>query len=287
MGCCISYGDTVTSSELDGVLKKVSVVRESNLPFQPAPGLFEELRSKLQPHRLVDDPLVSWCQGSAAEIADVVYKGTKVDGLWERCPEHLRGVFWMSGNAVPEVLSALQRGVWFKEERVLIVPIAPLMWAWPVGTPPGAPMHGNGYRLYGGGGDLAAQGFRYGLPSLSFQFHSDDLDYATLRYHPHGDLTRSTEIGIPIGKQIANYLEMDKTESRKGARWTRRIKWRMAGCQTSYFGTYTLKKVLDQDGKPVEPYYSEFLKYMGELPAFVWAGNIAPPVIPLEPEGRL
>ena len=39
------------------------------------------------------------------------------------------------------------------------------------------------------------------------------------------------------------------------------------------FGGYTLLKVLDGEGNPVQPAYDEFIQYMGDVPIWTWAGT--------------
>ena len=58
-----------------------------------------------------------------------------------------------------------------------------------------------------------------------------------------------------------------------GALWKRGCKFGLGRCHPRIeFGSYTLTKVIDAAGAPLEPYHSEFVAYMGELPIFLWTG---------------
>merc|ERR1719162_2367514 len=57
-----------------------------------------------------------------------------------------------------------------------------------------------------------------------------------------------------------------------GTHWKRTINWGLGSCGFLEFGSYDLVKVMDGDGKPVQPHYDDFLKYQGEVPLLVWTG---------------
>merc|ERR1711933_492375 len=57
-----------------------------------------------------------------------------------------------------------------------------------------------------------------------------------------------------------------------GSAWKRGI---YLGCCNSAFidfGSYDLIKILDHEGKPVQPHYDEFIEYIDDVPLMVWAG---------------
>lgn len=42
----------------------------------------------------------------------MMYEATKVEGVPEKVPRELRGVYWMKGNPVPEELMVIQHAQW-------------------------------------------------------------------------------------------------------------------------------------------------------------------------------
>lgn len=57
-----------------------------------------------------------------------------------------------------------------------------------------------------------------------------------------------------------------------GTAWRRTIQFGKGSCADKEQGSYDLVKVLDGEGAPVQPYYDEFLEYMGDVPLMVWSG---------------
>jgi len=55
--------------------------------------------------------------------------------------------------------------------------------------------------------------------------------------------------------------------------WKRGIYNGCCGVECIPFGGYHLVKVMDGDGRKVQPYYDDFISYMGDVGIFVWAGN--------------
>merc|ERR1712087_800158 len=52
----------------------------------------------------------------------LMYEGTKISGNWERIPKKLRGVYWMNGNGMPEVLASMQYAEFYEKEKIILVP---------------------------------------------------------------------------------------------------------------------------------------------------------------------
>mmetsp|Transcript_7287 Transcript_7287/g.26445 ORF Transcript_7287/g.26445 Transcript_7287/m.26445 type:complete len:243 (+) Transcript_7287:541-1269(+) len=201
----------------------------------------------------------------------------------------------MKGNAVGEELAVLQHGQWFEEDLAYLVPYSPWMWAWPKGTPKDAPGYGLLYRAksvwevaFGlsayhlgfsivfdecpGGPNLPPP---FGVPGHMCTKGSgvDDLTYARLQFHFMGNLSFAGQV------DMYTIEEMSKKGDEPGSTWYRGIyggppcfESTFGQCKPFSIGSYELTKILDEDGKPLEPYYTEFLEYMGDVPLFVWAG---------------
>merc|ERR1712019_128719 len=107
----------------------------------------------------------------------------------------------------------------------------------------------------------------------------NDLNYAVLQKLPGGNLLKTEEAGDIFAKNGINIPGMTGTftlEAGKGvddgSAWKRGI---YLGCGKSAFiefGSYDLVKILDHEGKPVQPYYDEFIQYIGDVPLMVWSG---------------
>jgi len=259
-----------------------------NLPHQRSEGLMDSCKAQMTetfPIRNLEFGSVP-----AAEGVRLAYNCTKVPGLFEKVPEALRGVFWMKGNAIGEELAILQNGQWFEEERTYIAPFAPFMWAWAGGKPQEAPFWGHFYGtedIHTAAYSMSALGVGYsftfkecpGSPSLPPPFgvpgsHCEkgagatDLRYASLQSHVMGDLTA-------ISQEDEYTIEEMPSGVESGSLWYRGIfggpSW-MGRCRCISVGSYQLTKIIDGDGRPLEPYYSEFIHYMGSLPLIFWTG---------------
>lgn len=265
---------------------------ENNLPVRRSEDALEECRRRV-PNRTVLHGL-EYGRASAAEGPLLAYQCTKVPGLFERVPEVLRGVFWMKGNAISEELAVLQYGQWVEEDLTMLTPFAPFMWAWADGRPQGAPYLGHFYREEKR--DQAAYGMPSVRPSYSLKFqpcpgsarlpppvalpghvcgrghqgaNASELAYATLQSHTFGDLRR-------ISQEETYSIEAMSGEAQRGSKWYRGIyggpSW-LGGCKCISIGSYELTKIVDGSGQPLEPYYSEFVKYMGDVPIRFWLGQ--------------
>lgn len=227
--------------------------------------------------------------GSAEQVANMMYKATRVEGVWEKVPEKFRGVFWMKGNGVGEELTVLQYGSWFEEEQTLLVPMAPFTWGWPGGTPAEAPYDGLMYNvtrfgalaLLADGKPGVAYSYVFGpCPSgKACQAGSDDLSFASLQAHFAGDLrvdSVNMKTMIPLlpdaASAITGKFTLEELPGKPpGSHWMRRCVWGVGACDCIEFGSYDLVKIIDGDGDPIEPAYSDFLEYMGDVPLFVWS----------------
>jgi len=234
----------------------------------------------------------------------LAYECTKVPGLTDKVPEELRGVFWMKGNIMNEELVILQNGEWVPEERKLIMPLSPFNWAWAAidGTmPKNPPGHGKFYKDQGMARYTMTQlvtnqtGFTfqfskcpgarrmiwpYGLPGHACEKGSGEppeLTYADLKAHFWGEMKDSDQNG---------QYTMELHPNTDGNSWLRGIYTKVLG-MTYTITSYNLVRILDADGKPVEPYHSEYMQYIGDANLAMWYGITDPEVVELMKEEKL
>ena len=73
-------------------------------------------------------------------------------------------------------------------------------------------------------------------------------------------------------EQRARSLELPNP-LQPGALWSRVCTFGLGRCPPRIeFGSYSLTKVIDAAGAPLEPHHSEFVTYMGDVPIFMWTG---------------
>eukprot|EP00928_Gymnodinium_smaydae_P017953 TRINITY_DN16842_c0_g1_i2.p1 TRINITY_DN16842_c0_g1~~TRINITY_DN16842_c0_g1_i2.p1 ORF type:complete len:341 (+),score=51.16 TRINITY_DN16842_c0_g1_i2:55-1077(+) len=258
-----------------------------DMPRQPSPDAVKDAVAKLSDDPWKNVPAASesthsWGSASAATAAHLMYNITKVEGIWDKVPEKLRGVFWMQGNGVAEELAVLQYGLWSEQSLQYLVPMAPFTWAWPAGKPAHAP---NGGFLYsdlnltytsavaltkGQRGDTAAP------IAFSYTWSAADLTFARLQAHDGDNLHRDV-INVKdmtgFGPKWATGRFTLEEEVPGGVQWNRGIKWGVGSCPCFEFGSYTLVKIIDGNGFPVQPHYDSFIKYMGNIPLILWTGR--------------
>mmetsp|Transcript_32786 Transcript_32786/g.94362 ORF Transcript_32786/g.94362 Transcript_32786/m.94362 type:complete len:436 (-) Transcript_32786:211-1518(-) len=279
-----------------------------SMPVQQSSATLAELRGQLTDLQLpfplntsVAGRATTFSKGSAAQVAAMMYNATKVRGIFENMPEAMRGVFWMKGNAMAEELTVMQHSMWFPEEKLLVQPQAPFSWAWPGGKPKDAPFFGQ---MYSDDESTGLQnGFLYMLtaPTNSYRFSncsdggkisawplcnttsSDPMAYAYMQANSFGSLTAvsnpgelvSAVTGIPsmLTSAIQGAFTLQALKGPvEGALFRRTCQWGISACAFLDFGSYDLVKILDGAGSPVQPYYQEFIDYMGDVPLIVWSG---------------
>jgi len=235
----------------------------------------------------------------------LAYECTNVPGLSDKMPDELRGVFWMKGNLINEELVVLQNGQWFPESRKLITPLSPFSWAW-TGIDGTAPKHppffGYFYRnehiARGPMLQLVANQTAYSIefsecpgapwmpPPFGLPGHAcakgsgnpPEMTYARLLPAFWGQLKD------PKG-QFGEYTT-ELFPNTEGNSWYRGIYFNVMGLPLSFF-SYNLLRIIDGDGKPVEPYYSEYLDYIGDANLAFWYNYTSPEVLPLLKKEKL
>jgi len=242
---------------------------------------------------------VTIAEGPAHKIARMMYEATKVDGVSEHLPRELRGVYWMKGNPIPEELMVIQHAQWFEDEGLLVLPMAPFSWAWPGGKPKNAPS--DFYSEDREAGLSQLETLVLGLGAISSKFQSckegrehstlpkvcdarckDDLAYGYMQVHQLGNLTEASDFGpllgilseIPELQGASGAWTLQKKPHTEGGTVFRRvIQWGVEkSCAFFEAGSYDLVKVIDADGKFVQPWYDEFIEYIGDTPLMAWTG---------------
>jgi len=210
-------------------------------------------------------------------------EASKVEGVWDKVPKKLRGVYWMRGNPLPEVLAVIQYGKWFDEQRILLLPNTPWTWAWYGGVGPVVPSVADmvtklTYRFTSGKSLAESYTDASGIDTLvSFKFEtcpgdleceegSTDLTYASLMSHPDGNLEKH-------GMQYYDGYTMEEMPKEVGGPGS--LYFRRAEVLCGLFGRgsgYELTKILDADGNKIEPYYTEYQQFMEGQDLIIWSG---------------
>jgi len=218
------------------------------------------------------------------KAAHLLYEGSKVDGIWEHVPEQFKGVYWMKGNPLPEVLAVIQYAKWFEKEKTLLMANAPWTWAWYGGEKDDPPSDLSfigdlTYRFMDGRALAESYVAPSGIDTLvSFRFEdcpadteckegSSNLTYAELMSHPDGNLT-THGMSYYDGYTMEEYPHPGSAEAGS-------VYFRRASMFCGLFGAgsgYNLTKVIDGDGKPLEPYHSQYLAFMNDRPLIIWSG---------------
>jgi len=269
-----------------------------DMPTQQPFEQLQELNKNLTPVELPDGLPKNFArlrmgQTDAKTAIDMMYKATKVDGNFDKIPKKLRGVMWMKGNAIPEVLAVLQYGMWSDRQKTLVVPTAPFNWAWPAGKPKDAPFGGGMYCEDQSCGITTSLVQTILARSFSFDFleagdkstTNNKMKKAYMQTGTFGNLTEAENLGklipgilnLPVPSDTFNgaFTLEEEPGSNDGRAWKRTCYWglkQVGSCAFLEFGSYQLVKVMDGDGKPVQPYYDQFLKYMGDIPVMMWSG---------------
>mmetsp|Transcript_29591 Transcript_29591/g.85829 ORF Transcript_29591/g.85829 Transcript_29591/m.85829 type:complete len:381 (+) Transcript_29591:103-1245(+) len=233
----------------------------------------------------------------------LAYECTKVPGLTDKVPEELRGVFWMKGNIFSEELFSLQNSQWFPASRELVTPLSPFNWAWAGvdGTRPrNPPGTGFFYRWFWPlknmmtlvGGQLGfsmkwsecpgawKMPWPFGLPGHACAKGSGkrpELTFAVAEGHKWGNLNEKNNNGE---------YTMELYPRTGGNSWNRGIYTRVFGL-TYDLTSYNLVRILDGDGRPVEPWHSKYMKYIGNANLALWYNYTNPAVEALLRQGKL
>jgi len=230
----------------------------------------------------VTDAGYSFGYASMDAAPRLLYNGSKVHGVWETVPQKLRGVYWMRDNPLPEVLAVIQYGRWFEEQQTLLLPNSPWTWAWYGSASSDPPSSGSlllkaVYSFSSGRSIAESYTDTSGIDTVvSFVFDtcpagtfctegSTNLTYATLMSHANGNLTQHGMV------YYTGYtMEEMPEEVEPGSLFFRR-----AEILCGKFGRgsgYRLTKILNADGAPIEPYYTEYRQFMAGRPLIIWSG---------------
>jgi len=246
-----------------------------NMTVLPPPSLYSSLRAELNDTWTHNTSGYTYGMAGVHEAPMILYNGTKIAGNWENIPSLVKGVFWMRGNGVPEILATLQYGEWFGEEKILLFPNTPFSWSWYGGeeAPSGADDFNHVYDFIHARTLAEAQGEGNITVAVSFKpcpegaycvAGSDNLTFADVQSHSDGILTKPSVMTSFVTWTME---EMDGVEP--GSLWYRRVS---LYCSMVGFGSYELTKIIDENGQRIEPYYSDYVQYMEGAPHIIWSG---------------
>lgn len=276
-----------------------------NLPVQRSQEQLEQCRKKLANETELGGMRYGFISGR--EAPELAFECTWVPGLSDQIPEPLRGVFWMNGNPLPSELMTMQNSQWFPEARTLVVPWSPFHWGWGGidGTPPrDAPFFGLAYQrkpamtilssvMEHNGHSLTFEecpgGRRFPLIQAGAYCKkgsgkAPELTFANIGVHSFGNLSEEVH-----GQKYT----LEKPAEGPSDLWLRGTYTRLLpsdpdcrkGCIE--MGTYNFKRILDGEGKPVEPWYSEYMSYIGNANLAFWSGYTDSAVVDMYKEERL
>jgi len=162
----------------------------------------------------------------------------------KECPEDLQGVFWMDGNSIPEELACLSYAAWDEQNNTFVL----------------NKVNGNCSWTYldSSIGRFIAWFQERGEASgmQVFQFKARDLKEGRIWSCTSFDY-ESTNWLTSLGKWTMDRLDGPGVSFKRGCYW-----FHGAFGDRLEFGSYTLRKIMNTDGTPLEPAYSEFVKYM-------------------------
>lgn len=227
----------------------------------------------------------SFGYASVDDTPRLLYEGSKVSGIFDKVPEQFRGVYWMRGNPLPEVLAVIQYARWFEQEQILLLPNTPWTWAWFGGASGEYPAPAGGVNFVTKATYTASSGRSiaesYTDPSgidtvVSFRFSpcpegvectpgSTNLTYGVLMSHPNGDLSKHNMV-YNDNYGMVEYQYPASVEP--GALYWRSVTY---FCVDTHTG-YNLTKIIDKDGKILQPYYSDYVEFMNGKPLIIWSG---------------
>jgi len=219
----------------------------------------------------------SFGYASVQEAPQLLFEGSKVNGVFEQVPEPLRGVFWLQGNPLLQELAVLHYGQWYEDSRTLLLPNAPWTGAWFGGESSEHPgivgtLGRSIFALPDGRTSAESCVHPSGLhrvQSLAFaacpadaecQKGDEMLAYARLMSHPNGNLSEPGVI----------YLDGETIERVGPSTYFRRAEvfCGLLGGETGY----NMTRIIDAEGDPVEPFFTEYQAVMAGDPLIVWAG---------------
>mmetsp|Transcript_148696 Transcript_148696/g.386611 ORF Transcript_148696/g.386611 Transcript_148696/m.386611 type:complete len:393 (-) Transcript_148696:192-1370(-) len=278
-GCVENYTQILIDANYDPkfVVKETGSSKSGDMPASPDYARWHDLKNAHLKDTFVGYTGSKYGYASAAEAPELLYKGTKIDDVFEHVPRKLRGVFWMDGNPLPEVLATFQYGRYYSKEQMLITPKVP--WGWGfwgeehvipnyepncgsaltstcVGTP----------HMYNVSGKNIAQSYTSGVEDLwVVKIESDPEEgdfFARLQMNQNGDLgSRWVDLppdGVP---QDYTFEQDDDGVGPAGTRFFRGVYFGCGMVPPWRYG-YTAKKIIDEDGNRVQPYFDEYMNFM-------------------------
>lgn len=231
----------------------------------------------MQQTRLLAGMNLSFGFALGSSAPRTMFDATMVEGVWERVPAKLRGVFRVKGQDRDELL-VLHYGRWFEDISLLVVPMAPFSYAWSAGRG-AASEDREDYPVEPEGAKLRSSDAILNSPAQSFAFSAcpqdalcsegHDLAYATVRAQP---LERSAPGSLIGGLWIGSESLQEERSSSEGSRWSAMETWGVLNCDCVQRRKFSLEKIIDSHGEPLEPQYSDFIRTAGGDPLYFWTG---------------
>lgn len=261
--------------------------------MQPMNQLLQAQQSMLKlDSRKFGDANLTFAVALARDLPNIMFATTKVQNVSELLPENLRGVFSVRGASGRRELMTMQYSRWIGERSLLLSPAAPFSYAWAAGksTVTADGVEGILYepaeaeaRSSEEMWEKPGQSFRFSKCPQSAQFcraGNSSLGYASVQSHPAGNaLEAASPRRVPRESSLASLPLVSSAlqgsvslQELGNASWMVVEDWGVFGCPCTQRSTLTYERILDGEGKEVEPHFSDFVKEVGKEPLYVWAG---------------
>lgn len=274
-----------------------------SMPRQQPLSDLRQLQSSLykQQTRELDGVKMSFGIALGRSAPELMFNATRLDGVWEKVPAKLRGVFWVKGDGdAGQELTVMQYSRWFENSSLLAVPVAPFAHAWPAGKAAVSKDGDIGFLFEEQPAELMSDEAILHSPARTFKFKScpagaqfckgrKDLAYASVQSHPTGStlaaggpaLASRIAPGwlpkLPMvddvlrGSESFQELEAEAGQS-PGSQFRQVEKWGVLSCDCLERSARLVQKIVDGEGVPVEPHYSDFVQTVGNDPLLLWTG---------------
>jgi len=168
----------------------------------------------------------------ADEAAEMMYE--KLHGKTEGLPEKLQGVFWMSGNCLPDLMMAFDGSSFNPDKRIVTLHYgAPYNWTWSAWAP--FPTHLLGWWMA-----VTAFGSYLTCSPIRFYFNEDYTDARLYLY-----VFNCIWLPVPM-----TWTMTDISQDKDGSVWDRGI---YICCIRSFF-SYKLCKIISGSGEHLSPF---------------------------------